>query len=352
MIDDHHERMMQRALDLAARGRGFVSPNPMVGAVIVKKGKIIGEGYHKKFGGPHAEVEAFNNVVENCQGADLYVTLEPCCHKNKKTPPCLDLILSKKIKKIYISSPDSNSQVSGQSISALKEAGLDVHVGILAEKERKLNERFHYFMQTGLPFIHLKWAQTIDGFIARKNFQSKWITNENSRRRAHLLRLENDAIMIGKNTLIHDNPSLDIRYDIEHRIDPFKIIIAGTPPKLGLNLLKNNRTIIVSDKANWPTDLEVINVKKKSDQFLFEPILRSLANKNISSILVEGGSHLFQALIEQKLVNKVSIFIGSQRFGEGIRPVKKPLDLFKEDRITYDDQTYIEGYLRPQNFKV
>ena len=199
---NNHEYYMRLALKLAQKGRGFVSPNPLVGALIVKDGQIIGRGYHQRYGDHHAEVNAFQDAGKNVAGATLYVTLEPCCHKGK-TPPCVDSILEHKIKRVIIGAVDSNPLVSCQGINYLQSKGIEVITGILEQECRKLNEVFFHYMETGLPFVTLKYAQTLDGRIATATGQSKWISSPAAIKFAHRLRAEHDAILVGSGTVLH-----------------------------------------------------------------------------------------------------------------------------------------------------
>jgi diaminohydroxyphosphoribosylaminopyrimidine deaminase / 5-amino-6-(5-phosphoribosylamino)uracil reductase len=203
---------MQRALDLAALGRGTVSPNPMVGCVIVHQNKIIGEGYHQQYGGAHAEPNAINSVRDKdlLSQSTLYVTLEPCAHWGK-TPPCANLLIEMKVRKVVIATKDANPEVGGKGIYLLKEAGIEVITGVLEDQARELNKRFFTSMEKQRPYVILKWAQTRDGFIARENFDSKWISNSYSRQLVHKWRSEEDAIMVGTQTARYDNPMLNVR---------------------------------------------------------------------------------------------------------------------------------------------
>src|SRR6266480_4002022 len=203
-MKDQEERFMEDALRLAGKGVGWTFPNPMVGAVLVKNGKIIGRGYHKKVGLPHAEIEAFHNATEDPKDAILYVTLEPCSHHGR-TPPCTDEIIKRKVSKVVCSIEDPNPKVKGQGIQALEEAGINVEIGLLSEKAKQLNEGFFTFYQKKRPFIAIKFAASWDGKIATKTGDSKWITNEKARLFARNLRGEYHAILVGINTVLHDN---------------------------------------------------------------------------------------------------------------------------------------------------
>lgn len=205
-------QFMRRALELAEWGRGYVSPNPLVGCVIVHEDRIIGEGWHREYGGPHAEVNAVNSVENQAllSESTVYVTLEPCAHWGK-TPPCANLLVEKKVKKVVIAATDSNPLVGGRGIEILKNAGIEVETGILEKDARWQNRRFFTQIEKQRPYVILKWAQTQDGFVAKENFDSKWISNSHSRQLVHKWRAEEDAILVGKNTAAYDNPRLDVR---------------------------------------------------------------------------------------------------------------------------------------------
>ncbi|HKZ37838.1 MAG TPA: bifunctional diaminohydroxyphosphoribosylaminopyrimidine deaminase/5-amino-6-(5-phosphoribosylamino)uracil reductase RibD, partial [Chryseolinea sp.] len=211
---DHHtdEFFMLRAMELALLGSGLVSPNPLVGCVITYEGKIIGEGWHKKYGEPHAEVNAVNSVPDKrtLRESTVYVTLEPCAHFGK-TPPCADLLIEHQIKKVVVANLDSNPLVAGEGIRKLRSSGIEVITGVLDKKGRALNKRFFTIMEKQRPYIILKWAETADGFVARKNFDSKWISDEYSRQLVHKWRAEEDAVLVGMRTAQLDNPELNVR---------------------------------------------------------------------------------------------------------------------------------------------
>jgi diaminohydroxyphosphoribosylaminopyrimidine deaminase/5-amino-6-(5-phosphoribosylamino)uracil reductase len=213
-IHDHHadEVFMRRALELALLGMGSVSPNPMVGCVIIHHDKIVGEGWHKQYGEAHAEVNAIATIADKSllKECTVYVNLEPCSHFGK-TPPCADLLIEHRVKKVVVANLDSNPLVASEGVKKLRTAGIEVITGILEKEGRELNKRFFTFMEKQRPYIMLKWAETSDGFIARENFDSKWISNEYSRQLVHKWRAENDAVLVGTKTAFHDNPELNVR---------------------------------------------------------------------------------------------------------------------------------------------
>jgi len=331
-ISINDEQYMLRCLDLANKGAGHVSPNPMVGAVIVKNGKMIGSGYHKEFGKPHAEVNAINSVKTSIKNATLYVNLEPCCHYGK-TPPCTDLIISSGISEVKIGMLDPNPLVSGKGILQLKKAGIKVSLGILEEECKKLNEAFTKFIRTKIPFVTLKIAQTMDGKIADSNKKSKWISNEQSREFVHNLRASTDAIIVGAETINIDNPNLTT-----HKLgkrEPIRVVIDGN-----LNVKINSRIftknpnkniIFVSDKSAAEKykkynilsskGVNIIKIKTKKDNIIpIKNILEVLGSKGISSVLVEGGAFTFSEFIMSGEVDKVIVFIAPKIFGQGISP--------------------------------
>ncbi|MFN6945778.1 MAG: bifunctional diaminohydroxyphosphoribosylaminopyrimidine deaminase/5-amino-6-(5-phosphoribosylamino)uracil reductase RibD [Cytophagaceae bacterium] len=308
---------MQRCLELAELGRGNVSPNPMVGCVIVKENRIIGEGWHKSYGGPHAEVNAINSVEDKSllEAADLYVSLEPCAHHGK-TPPCADLIVQYPFKRVIICNTDPNPLVKGKGIAKIRENGIEVRTGILEKEGLELNKRFFYFLKNKRPYIILKWAMTADGFIARENYDSKWISNEFSRMLVHKWRGEEDAIMVGTNTALYDNPILNVR-DWSGR-DPLRVVI---DKKLRLpasaNLLNGGPTLIY----NLEKDVIQGNntyIKLPDEDFL-KHIMEDLGARNIQSLIVEGGSKLLGTLIACGFWNEARIVYSPITFDTGIK---------------------------------
>ena len=303
------EKLMKRAFELAKKGEGKVLTNPIVGAVIVKDGRIIGEGYHHAYGELHAERDAFNNLSEDANGASLYVNLEPCSHYGKQ-PPCVDEVIKRGIKEVFISNIDTNPKVDG--IKKLKAHGIEVYTGILEEEGKKLNEVFFFNMKYKRPLVALKYAMTLDGKIACANGDSKWISNEKSREYVHKLRSKYDAILVGKNTAINDNPSLNSR--IEDGIDPVRIIIDSKldlPEDLKIfDLESDKKTYIAtcSDKEN-PYKADLIRCKEEDGQVDLNDLLKKLYDMNISSVLVEGGSVINNSFLEEGLVDRIYEFI-------------------------------------------
>jgi len=322
------EFFMKRALALAARARGMTSPNPMVGALIVKKGKIISEGYHKKAGTPHAEVIAIERAREKTGGSTLYVSLEPCCHKEKRTPPCTQKIIAAGIKKVVISMKDPNPRVSGRGVEELRRSGINVTSGVLEEKGKKLNEYYIKHITTGLPFVILKVAMTLDGKIATPEGESKWITGETARTEVHKLRGSVDAIMTAIGTVKADNPRLTCR--VEGARNPARIVI---DPNLEINLsscvlLTPPDTMIVTRRSDAAG--QGAEERKKKDILLTRGIqiiefreekvdmrwlMRELGKRGIISLMIEGGSSLNSYCLESGVVDKVMFFIAPKIIG-------------------------------------
>jgi diaminohydroxyphosphoribosylaminopyrimidine deaminase / 5-amino-6-(5-phosphoribosylamino)uracil reductase len=308
---------MERALELAKLGLGAVSPNPMVGCVIVHDGKIIGEGWHRKYGGPHAEVYAIEMVKDKSLLANstVYVSLEPCSHYGK-TPPCAELLVGHKVKRVVVCNKDINPLVSGKGIEIVRAAGIEVEENILSGKGEEVNKRFFTFFGKQRPYIILKWAQTADGFLARENFDSKWISNELSRKLVHKWRSEEDAVMVGANTASYDNPSLNVR-DWSGR-DPLRIVIDRTLrlPK-NLNLFDGKQPTMVYNLHEEKEEQNLLYVKLAKDNFL-NHLLHDLYYRKIQSVMIEGGSVILKEFIRKGLWDEGRVFVSGQRFGNGI----------------------------------
>lgn len=308
---------MQRALELAELGRGKVSPNPMVGCVIVDNDRIIGEGWHEQYGKGHAEVNAIAAVEDQSMlsASTAYVTLEPCAHHGK-TPPCADLLVSKGIKRVVIGAVDTNPLVGGKGIEKLEQAGVEVSHGLLADASRNLNARFFTFIEKDRPYIILKWAETADGFVARENFDSKWISGKASRNLVHQWRAEEDAIMVGTRTAQHDNPRLNVRN--WEGADPVRVVIdKELSLSKELNLFDGQQpTLVYNGKKNHSAkNLEYIQVGD-SDYLPF--ILKDLYKRKVQSIIIEGGSTLLNSCIESGHWDEARIFRAGVKFETGI----------------------------------
>ncbi len=308
---------MHRAMELARLGFGMVSPNPMVGCVIVHQDKIVGEGFHQEYGGAHAEVNAINSVSDKnmLTESSVYVSLEPCAHYGK-TSPCANLLAQHRVDKVYISNTDPNPIVGGKGIEILRNAGIEVVTGILENIGSVLNKRFITSFVKRRPYIILKWAQTADGFIARKNFDSKWISNEFSRILAHKWRAEEDAILVGKNTARYDDPTLNVR-DWEGK-DPWRIVIDNhLELDKSLNLFNKEIPTICYNLLRSMEDKNLSLVKLRKEKYLLE-LLADLHKKNIQSLIIEGGADTINSFIRAGLWDEARVFVASACFGDGI----------------------------------
>ncbi|HSF55888.1 MAG TPA: bifunctional diaminohydroxyphosphoribosylaminopyrimidine deaminase/5-amino-6-(5-phosphoribosylamino)uracil reductase RibD [Algoriphagus sp.] len=308
---------MRRALELAECGRGSVSPNPMVGCVIVHGEKIIGEGFHQIFGGPHAEVNAVNSVEnqELLNEATAYVTLEPCAHWGK-TPPCANLLVEKGLKKVVIAAVDSNPLVGGKGIKILKKAGIEVETGVLENEARWQNRRFFTQIEKQRPYVILKWAQTQDGFVARENYSSKWISGTQSRQLVHKWRAEEDAILVGKNTALYDNPRLNVRDWVGK--NPMRIVLdSNCELPASLHLFDQSIPTICynSKKSESEENLDFVNLGRNFSIF---DILKDLNSRKVQSLIVEGGSGVLSRFIESGLWDEARVFTGNAKFETGI----------------------------------
>jgi diaminohydroxyphosphoribosylaminopyrimidine deaminase/5-amino-6-(5-phosphoribosylamino)uracil reductase len=335
-----HDKFMRRCLQLASYGSGFVAPNPMVGCVIVCDNQVIGEGYHKLFGGPHAEVNAFARVEQKelLSESTVYVSLEPCSHQGK-TPPCTDLLVSNNVKRVVIGCRDSNPVVSGKGIERLKRAGIEVIEGVLEEECRQLNKRFFTFHERRRPYVVLKWAQTLDGFIDRVRNEEKkginWVSSELTKTLVHKWRSEEQSILVGRNTIINDNPSLTVReYDGQN---PIRIVIdSQLQISQELNIYSNEAPTLVFNriKNEKKENVEWIKIPETSTSY----ILEELYKRDISSVFVEGGSRTLQYFIIDNVWDEARVIVGNTKFGDGVKaPIinKIPSDSFKfgEDRV-------------------
>lgn len=331
---------MQKALQLAEKGKGMVSPNPMVGCVIVSKdGELIGAGFHEKIGEAHAEVNAVESVnnKQKLNEATVYVTLEPCSHHGK-TPPCANMLGNLPIKRVVVAMKDPNPKVNGKGLLHLKNKGIEVETGILKEEAEDLNEFFIHHQTFGRPFITLKVAQTADGFLAAADGDSQWISGKESRKQVHRWRSEYDAVLVGRNTAIADNPSLTVRHVAGRQ--PRRIVIDG-PYELpkNLNLFSDKfeeKTIILTwNKEASATDAdpmlrvmqqnyfrgEVLQVSKTDGHVDLKQAFKLLGEMGIASILVEGGQQLSSTLIRQGLADKLELFIAPKLLGAGTRSI-------------------------------
>ena len=334
MEENINEKYMRMAIELAKNSSGGVNPNPMVGAVVVKNGEVIGRGYHKFFGGPHAEVYALEEAGKEAEGATIYVTLEPCSHYGK-TPPCAKKIIDMGIKKCFIGSSDPNPKVAGRGVAMLKEAGIEVVENVLKEECDEVNQVFFKYIKTKIPYLFVKCGITLDGKIALSNGISKWITNSIAREKVQYYRNKFMGIMVGINTVLTDNPSLTAR--IENGVNPFRIIV---DPNLQIDenckVVKNNedgKTMIITSQKNLFTEdaenTEIQIKQKRLDEenkvkfifidgkkFSFRKMLEEIGKAGIDSILLEGGETLISLAFEENVIDGGEIFIANKILGD------------------------------------
>lgn len=311
------EDFTRRCFELAMQGEGHTWPNPLVGSVIVKNGRIIGEGYHKKYGEDHAELSAFKNATESVEGATLYVNLEPCCHTNKQTPPCAPRIIQEKIKKVVIANLDPNPHVNGGGIELLRSQGIEVIHGILSSEGEKLNEVFFHAQRRKLPFVHLKMASTLDGRIAMPSGESQWITSETSRAHVHRLRSTHQAVVVGANTVRKDNPKLNVRIPDYQGNSLYRIIFtkSGALPssaQLFTDELKERTLIYTQSKLSldFPSS-QIIQVSS------LQEAMKDLFQKKIINLFLEGGASLASEFFREKMINRVSLYLNPSFLGAG-----------------------------------
>lgn len=323
----NHSLYMQKALDLAKLGWPAVAPNPMVGCVIVKGDKIIAEGYHKKYGEAHAEVNAINSLGPDLNFSDcaLYVNLEPCSHHGK-TPPCSDLIILKKFKSVVICNTDTNPLVGGKGIEKLKKAGIEVVTGILEKEGRELNKRFFTLHEKKRPYVILKWAQTNDSFISKfpipQNKEENWITCEESKVLVHKWRAEEQAILVGTNTILTDNPELTVRLTLGK--NPVRIAIdRELKLKTDSKIFNSAAETFVFTAKDEPVSGDTTYFKIDFSKNILPQLLNRLADSNISSLIVEGGTILLQSFIKDDLWDEARVFVDpNKNFGSGIKAPK------------------------------
>lgn len=321
-----HSEYMKKALELAKKGMGFVSPNPMVGAVIVKDGEIIGQGFHRKYGELHAERNAFADCRargNSAEGADLYVTLEPCCHYGK-TPPCTEAVIENKIKRVFIGSSDPNPLVAGKGAEILKNNGIEVYEGVLKDECDELNEVFFHYIKLKKPFVIMKYAMTIDGKIACFNGSSRWVTGESARLNVQKDRKRYSAIMVGVNTVISDNPMLTCR--IENGVNPTRIICdtnLRTPIDCNITDTAKEVPAIIATCCNdtekqaeyIKKGCKIIVTEKKDNHVNLNQLVDELGKLKIDSVILEGGGELNWSAIKSGIVDKVQAYIAPKIFG-------------------------------------
>lgn len=366
MKNSIHESHMRWAIALALEGAGKTSPNPMVGAVIVKGGRIVGEGYHHMAGTPHAEIHALRGAGRRARGADMYVTMEPCCHDGR-TPPCVDAIVEAGVKRVYIGTRDPNPIVDGRGIRQIEGAGIRVEVGILEESCRAINEVFNKFIVSGVPHVTAKVAVSLDGKIATPSGDSKWITNAECRKYVHRLRGMVDAVVIGGGTSRKDNPRLDVRLGEWRGIQPRAVIIDETlnlPRNLHVLKRRRGHGIFVTtsrspvSRRRWIEGKghEVILCRATSDGRVFLPhMLRELGRRDISSVLVEGGGRVFADFMKRKLIDRLVVCLAPKLIGGdgldflpgiSVDRIKDAFELRETNIRIFGDNVVVEGMLR------
>ena len=358
---------MKMALALAERGRGWTHPNPMVGAVIVKNGKVIGKGFHQAAGGPHAEIYALEDAGENTKGATLYVTLEPCNHTGS-TPPCTQAILKSGIRRVVTGMKDPNPRVAGGGLDFLKSQGLDIAVGVCEDGCQRLNEIFIKYVTTALPFVILKCAATLDGRIATRTGDSKWVTSPRSRQFVHELRHAVDAVMVGIGTVVKDNPQLTTRLKGRKGSDPIRIVLdTHLSIPLGAKLLhlsSDSDTLIVTSRSALPekkmalerTGVRLVAVDCHEDQIDIKALAKELGKMEITSLLIEGGSRVNGSALRAGIVDKVCMFYAPKIYGgddgvpictgTGVELMEQSMRLKDISVHRFEDDVMIEGYLK------
>jgi diaminohydroxyphosphoribosylaminopyrimidine deaminase / 5-amino-6-(5-phosphoribosylamino)uracil reductase len=319
-----HCRWIDEALELAAKARGWTSPNPMVGSVVVRDGNLVGAGYHERAGGPHAEVHALNAAGEAARDADIYVTLEPCSHHGR-TPPCTDRIIKAGVKRVICSHLDPDPRVNGRGTAILRDAGIEVIVGVGEDAARRLNEHYLHWKRTGRPWVTAKWAQTLDGQVATRSGSSKWITGETARREAHRQRSFHDAVLVGIGTALADDPQLSVRHVEGHQ--PWHVVLdSNLRLPANARLVEPERTLIMcsptadtSIQTEWRDRGIDIAVIQQNDTGRLDPlsVLETLGERGMLSVMVEGGPTVVSGLLGAGLVNRVMTFVAPKLIGIG-----------------------------------
>ena len=320
---------MEKALQLAKKGAGYVSPDPLVGAVVVNNGEIVGRGYYKKYGEPHAEAVAILEAGERCRGATIYTNLEPCCHFGKN-PPCTDAIISSGIKRVVSSLRDPNPKVDGGGFEKLKAAGIEVETTVMEDEARELNEAFLKYISTCMPFVVAVLAQTVDSKIAQPDGHSQWITCAESRKEVHRMRSEYDAVLVGANTVRVDNPQLTVR-DVEGR-NPKRIIVAGSsslPADSTVFTDDTRQSTIIACSPEYSESYSGLNgvtvweiERSQGGRINMMNLLIRAGKEQVASILVQGGSAMTTALLARKLVDKIHVFTAPIILGSGLPAVE------------------------------
>ena len=359
-------KFMEHALTLASKTRGRTSPNPLVGAVIVRNGKIVGEGYHQRAGNAHAEIHALNQAKELAEGATMYVTLEPCCHWGR-TPPCTDSIIRAKLADVFVAMIDPNPRVAGNGIRQLEAAGIPVQVGICEEESRQLNEVFIKYITTQLPFVILKSAISLDGKIATASGESQWITSEPSRLKGHEVRAQVDAILVGVGTVMQDDPALTVRLPERQNEDPIRIVAdsSGRTP-LDANVFNpdSNAYTLIAVTESAPLEkiealkaagADVLTIEEEGGRVCLRSLMRTLGQMEITSVLIEGGGEINAAALHAGIVDKVMFFVAPKLIGgkdapgaiggRGIACLAEAFELCDVKTSQIGTDYLIEGYL-------
>ena len=365
--EDGDRAFMARTLELAAAGRGRVSPNPMVGAVLVKEGRIVGEGFHARAGAPHAEVVALEAAGEAAGGATLYVNLEPCCHQGR-TPPCAPRIVASGVRRVVAATLDINPRVAGRGLAFLREAGVATELGVLEAEGVRLNEVFFTYMTSGRPFVTLKAAVSLDGKIATVTGESRWITGEEARRRVHEMRNEADAILVGIGTILRDDPLLTTRVGIPGERDPVRVVVdslARLPLDARvLNPLSAAPTLVAVGPEAPAERVEqlreagatVLVLAQSGERISLAAVMRALAAREITSVLIEGGAEIHASALAEGIVDKVAFFVAPLLIGgtaasgavggPGIEKLADAVSL-REVRVTpLGRDLLVEGYVQ------
>lgn len=361
-------KWMQLALDLAERARGFTSPNPMVGAVVVRENAIVGKGFHKGPGKPHAEAAALQDAGDMAKGATLYVTLEPCNHFGR-TPPCTKAVLSSGIKRVVAAAADPNPGVAGGGAEFLRSMGVEVEMGLLEGPARKLNEAFFKHITTGLPFVTLKCASTLDGRIATGTGDSKWITGPVARQQVHEMRHASDAILVGVDTVIRDDPGLTTRLEGKTGKDPLRIVLdAGLriPETAKMLTQESTADTLVVTAANPPNNEKKARLASKGVRILslpaeegrvFLPVLmKTLGKEGVTSILIEGGGHVLADALQTGVGDKICLFYAPKILGgddgvpvfrgKGPEKINDCMKIYEMDITRLGDDFLVSGYLK------
>lgn len=366
MAVNDDERYMRRALDLAYLALGRTSPNPIVGAVLVRDGEIVGEGYHLLAGTPHAEVHALNQAEEKARGATLYISLEPCCHYGN-TPPCTEAIIAAGVRRVVVATLDPNPRVAGQGVSRLREAGLEVEVGLLQEEARRANEFFCKYITKGIPFVTLKTAMTLDGKIATHTRDSRWVTGEDSRKFVHELRNIHDVVLVGIGTVLKDDPLLNTRLDRPEKRDAMRVILDGRlqipiDSKIVATAAEQCTLVITSSKSDSDQikrledlGVEVLQIGNNPDLIPPGEVLKALGELRVTSVLIEGGGQVNASFLRAGMVDKVYWFIApkicggehapSPVEGKGIARMAEALKLKRYTIDRFQEDILITGYL-------